>query len=249
MKAPSGRARSAVNAMTGLVAAVLVLGLAACSEGTTKMTNNGSQDAAGMTRSEVADLGPEKRFDLMGERYSQMQELLTEAQQQVSTDSWNWLTGGVAGPMPGPSAVDSLPGASEKDSYYLEMTRSINPAGAAGDRADAEPVAAFFESRGWTSEIVEVKDELDLGFHRFEAQATTPDGYYVRYEVQENGQYNMTVQSGVFWGDRAELTGNVSYRIPEDGFFPAEGASAPGVYIPFPKWTDPKLWGPDSDAK
>ncbi|WP_454110054.1 hypothetical protein [Leifsonia shinshuensis] len=202
-----------------------------------------------MTRTEVDRLTPEQRFDLMRERYERMQVLMTEAQEQVSTGTWRWLSGGAGGPEAGPTALDPLRGANGQTSYYLAITRGIAPPGAVGDRADAEPVVAYFESKGWRSGLIEVPDELGIGDHTWKARAVTEDGYYVTYEVQSNGYYNMEVLSGVFWCDRAELSDDVDYRIPKDGFFPPNEESVPGVYIPFPKWSDPKLWGPGIDEE
>ncbi|MGJ4845939.1 hypothetical protein [Leifsonia sp. Le1] len=205
------------------------------------------QDAAGMTRGEVERLTPEQRFDLYGERYERMKELMTEAQEQVSTDPWRWLVGGVGGPASGPTASDPLPGATGQNAYYIRMSRAIFPPGAVGDRADAEPVYDYFESKGWAAELIWIEDDLKLGFDRYDVRAITDDGYRLIYEVQENGQYNLDVRSDMFWGDQDELSSDIAYRIPEDQFFPPDETSLPGVYVPFPKWSDPKVWGPEVD--
>jgi hypothetical protein len=201
-----------------------------------------------MTRFEVERQSAKQQFDLMGERYERMQELMTEAQEQIHAGTWSWLSGGVGGPVGGPTGSDPLPGATSRTSYYLELVRGIHPPDARGDRADAEPVVAYFESKGWKSRLIEVPDELDIGDHRWKAQALTDDGYHLRYKVQENGYYNFEVVSGVFWCDRAQLSDDVAYRIPRGESFPPNEESLPGVYIPFPKWSDPYLWGPDIDT-
>jgi hypothetical protein len=224
---------------------LLALSLSACAGGITNVMTAGVQDSAGMSRTEVEKMTPEQQFDLMGERYARMQELMTEAQQQIHTGTWSWLSGGAGGPVGGPTGSDPLRGATSRTSYYLELIRAIVPEGAVGDRADAEPVVAYFESKGWKSRLIEVSDELDIGAHRWEAQAKTDDGYHLRYQVQENGQYNLEVVSGAFWCDRHQLSADVNHRIPEDQFFPPDEESVPGVYIPFPKWSDPILWGPN----
>lgn len=229
--------------VAGVTMSMLALTVSGCAEGITAMTTAGVRDADGMTRGEVERLTREQRFDLLGQRYERMKELLTEAQEQVSTGPWRWLTGGAGGPFAGPTAWDTLRGATGQTSYYLELTRSLNPPGAAGDRADAEPVYDYFESKGWDTALYEIEDELDLGAHSWDVRATTDDGYYLRYRVQESGYYNMEVTSGVYWCDRAELSRDVSGRIPRDEFFPPDEISLPGVYVPFPKWSDPKLWG------
>ncbi|MGJ4844640.1 hypothetical protein [Leifsonia sp. Le1] len=220
------------------------MSVSGCAEVGAMMTST-VQDAAGMTRGEVEQLTPEQRFDLYRERYERVKELMTEAQEQVSSESWDWLSGGVGGPAPGSYAYDPLAGSTGQNTYCFDMTRSINPPGATGERADAEPVYDYFESKGWAAELIWIEDELSPGSGRYDVRAITDDGYRLIYEVQENGQYNMSVISQRFWGDRDELSSDITYRIPKGQFFPPDETSVPGVYIPFPKWSDPKLWGPD----
>ncbi|MGM1017808.1 MAG: hypothetical protein ACQEW8_09755 [Actinomycetota bacterium] len=230
-------ARGRVARWVGVVVAgVVAVGVSGCA-GVRELATAGVEDAAGMTRGEVAALSAEERFDLLGERYARMQELMTEAQEQVSTEPWNWLYGGVGGPTAGTTALAPLGGASFENSYYLEISRSINLPGAVGDRADAEPVYEYFVSKGWEARLA----EPDTGGYR--VHAVTDDGYHFEYWVQENGQYNMILISESFWADQNELRSNVMHRIPRGESFPESGESVPGVYIPFPKWTDPKLWG------
>ncbi|MGJ4845938.1 hypothetical protein [Leifsonia sp. Le1] len=205
------------------------------------------RDAGGMTRGEVERRTPEQRFELYRERYERMKELMTEAQEQVSTQPWRWLIGGVGGPTSGPTASDPLPGATARNAYYIRMTRAIFLAGAVGDRADAEPVYDYFQSKGWAAELLWIEDDLGTGPDRHRVRADTEDGYRLTYEVRGNGHYNFKVVSNMFWGDQDELSSSIDYRIPKGQFFPPDETSVPGVYIPFPKWSDPKLWGPEVD--
>ena len=72
-------------------------------------------------------------------------------------------------------------------------------------------------------------------------------GYRVRYTVQDNGNYDMKVSTDAFWADTWTLKGDIGYRVPQGKSFPESGDSVPGVYTPFPKWSDPKLWGPEAE--
>ncbi|UTX52824.1 hypothetical protein [Leucobacter aridicollis] len=194
-----------------------------------------------MTRAEAAGLSAEERFDLYGVRYERARELLTEAQLQLSPGPWRWLTGGVGGPRGGPHAAYPFPGSDSRNTYYIDLTRTIHPEGAVGAREDAEPMVAYFESKGWDAELADIESQTGLGPHRFEARAVTQDGFNVVYQVQDNGQYNLSVMSGLFWADRHELLIEINHRIPLDSFFPPDDESVPGVYVEFPKWSDPKL--------
>ncbi|GAA2824575.1 hypothetical protein GCM10010471_02450 [Leucobacter komagatae] len=207
------------------------------------------EDSAGMTRAEVSALSAEERFDLYGERYERARELMTDAQLQLSTGSWKWLTGGVGGPWSGPSAAYPFPGADSRNSYFIDLTRTIHPEGAVGAREDAVPMIEYFESQGWEASLIDVEDRTGLGPHRFEARAVTEDGFRMVYQVQDNGQYNLSVMSGLFWADQSELSDDIDYRIPKGSFFPPGEESVPGVYVDFPKWSDPKLRGPDQEGK
>lgn len=206
----------------------------------------GAKDAGGMTRIQVEMLSLEERFDLVGERYARVQELMTPAQEHISTGPWAWGTGGAAFPR-GVSSFDLLSGATEESSYHLEMVRATVLEGAVGEKKDAEKMASYFESQGWDTKRSFIQDE-ELDYQRYEVVAHTKDGYWLEYQVQENGQYNLSVFSGTFWaGNYDELQEEVIYRIPKDGFFPYGEESVPGKYVKFPKWSDPKLWTVDSE--
>ena len=202
-----------------------------------------------MTRAEVSGLSAEERFDLYGVRYERARELLTEAQLQVSDGVWGWHTGGAGGPWGGPRADIPLPGADSRNTYFIDLGRWIEPEGAVGAREDAEPMVAYFESKGWDAELVDVENQTGLGVHRFEAHAVTEDGFSVVYQVQDNGQYNLKVLSGLYWADQPELADDIDYRIPKGSFFPPGEESIPGVYVEFPKWDSPKLWGQNVEAR
>ncbi|TQL43855.1 hypothetical protein FB468_1892 [Leucobacter komagatae] len=107
----------------------------------------------------------------------------------------------------------------------------------------------YFESQGWEASLIDVEDQTGLGPHRFEARAVTEDGFRMVYQVQDNGQYNLSVLSGLFWADRSELIRSINHRIPLDEFFPPGEESVPGVYVEFPKWSDPMLWGRGLEAQ
>ena len=233
--------RTQMRVLVALLGVVLASGLVGCSEGIGGLVDMSAKDSSGMSRTEVSALSAEERFDLYGERYERARELLTGAQEQVSSGVWGWHTGGAGGPWGGPRADDPLAGADSRNSYFIDLGRWIEPEGALGAREDAVPMVEYFESQGWEASLIDVEDQTGLGPHRFEARAVTADGFTLVYQVQDNGQYNLKVLSGVFWADRSELIRSINHRIPLDEFFPPGEESVPGVYVEFPKWSDPLL--------
>ena len=187
-------------------------------------------DAAGMTREEVERLPLERQFDLLGGRYVRMQEMLADAQRVVSPDEWNWVSEGFS-PIDGDGQRWSMRGATSKNSYYLNMSRTIKLPGASGAVEDAELMVEYFEAQGWSTTLRQVDAR------RYRVDAMTDEGYWLDYWVEPNGQYSVGVYSKVFWGDTYALTFAVVDRIPEERFGIEE--SPPGEYIPFPKWSDP----------
>ena len=248
MRNTTGLRRAFARVSIALATAGLALGVVGCSEGIGGVVSMGVQDSSGMTRAEVSGLSAEERFDLYGVRYERARELMTEAQLQLSPGPWKWLTGGVGGPWGGPHAAYPFPGSDSRNTYYIDLTRTIHPEGAVGAREDAEPMVAYFESKGWDAELIDIESQTGLGPHRFEASAVTDDGFNVVYQVQDNGQYNLSVMSGLFWADQPELSSDIRHRIPRDSFFPPGEESVPGVYVEFPKWDSPKLWGQSVEA-
>lgn len=192
------------------------------------------KDSDGVTRVEAELMSLREQFDLFGERYARLEELLGEAQVQVSSEEWIWLVKGIGAQNGMFAPTGALPGAEGENSYVIGATRAIHLPGAVGAREDAEPMLAYFESKGWATST------HDRGTGGFAVRALTEDGYQLEYQVQSNGQYNMTVYGGPFWGDENRLSVNVLRRIPARQFDVT--ATVPGVMIPFPKWSDP--WQP-----
>ncbi len=222
------------TALAALVGAVLVL----CAGGCSGSGGEVKRDGAGMTQAE-ASLSLREQFDLVEERIVRMQELMTDAQVQISPGVWGWGQKGGA-----PIAdvnVWSVPGMTSDNSYYLNMGRWIRPEGAMGAKADLEPMIAYFERQGWRTEFVTLELEGVFGPDHL-VRADTGDGYLVSWEVQTNGYYNMEVISKTFWGDSTDLQAAVS-RIPKEARDIEE--SVPGVYVPFPDWDDPLVSAPD----
>ena len=242
--------------LTIVTAGILAATLAACSGGIRDLTTIGAKDAAGMTRGEVEDLGLEGRYNLVGERYLRIQELMTEAQLVVSDEEWSWQTPGFE-PTGGSTAYDSLSGGTRNNSHFMRMARATHPEGAVGEVADARPVYDYFVSKGWEVSITENDfSELELEANRdFRVKAITEDGYRMEYTVQQNGQYNMEVLTDTFWGDADEIKKEQVYRFaPGKSLFPGglppelsteSGQSVPGVYTEYPKWSDPLLRSDD----
>ncbi len=187
-------------------------------------------DAAGMTQEEVERLPMEGQFDLLGERYQAMQELMTHAQRMVSPKIWTWTSHGFY-PGSGDAQRWSMRGATPKNSYYLSMSRTIQLPGASGAVEDAELMAEYFEAQGWSTTLGQVDAR------RYRVEAMTDEGFWFEYQVRPHGQYSLGLHSKVFWCDRDALSSAVIDRIPEERFGIEE--SPPGEYIPFPKWSDP----------
>ncbi len=187
-------------------------------------------DAAGMTQEEVERLPLEQQFNLLGERYQAMQELMTHAQRVVSPNVWTWTSHGFY-PGSGDAQRWSMRGATSKNSYYLSMSRTIKLPGANGAVEDAELMAEYFEAQGWSTTLRQVEAR------RYRVEAMTDEGFWFEYKMRAHGQYSLGLHSKVFWCDRDALSSAVIDRIPEERFGVEE--SLPGEFIPFPKWSDP----------
>ena len=215
------------------VTVVLALGVTGCTaNGGEFMRGSGERDAGGLTPAEVGGL--EEQFDLVREREERMQELLTEAQLQISEGVWNWGQKG-GGPITGPN-VWAVAGMNLDNSYYLNIMRWIAPEGATGDKRDLEPMAEYFATKGWETTLREV------GSGDSELLADTGEGYVLGWRVKDNGTYNMEIMSKSYWGDARELLHAVGDRVPPETYEIEE--SVPGLYLPFPEWSDPEIYGP-----
>lgn len=192
-------------------------------------------DGGGMTQSKVMSLSLQEQFELVRERDTRMNELLAEAQLQISAEPWNW---GLYGVIPTLDInVWSVPGMTSDNSYFLEMWVWIEPEGGVGDPADLEPMIAYFESKGWAHEVHSSSE------FNHEVLADTGEGYFVNWKVQQSGQYNLGVTSRTYWGGSKELLHAIGNRVPRGGL--RIGPSAPGVHPEFPTWDDPAIYAPD----
>ncbi|GAB2986493.1 hypothetical protein [Frigoribacterium salinisoli] len=194
------------------------------------MSGQDAQDAAGLTRAQVAESSLEDEFGSASERYGTMQSVLREAQVQVSDGTWLWNGGDV---LPVPAGADAfgdpLPGADTDNSYYFRAGRIIRRKGASGDRADLGPMEEYFDDKGWRSSSTEIGRNLEV-------RADSGDGWWLTWTVRPNGQYSLSVYSEPFWtNDSDALFSAIARRDPAD--FPEE--SVPGVFAPFPEWGDP----------
>ncbi|AND17785.1 hypothetical protein [Rathayibacter tritici] len=188
------------------------------------------RDAAGMTRAEVAGLTLEQEFELNAQHYVHMNEVLRDAQLRISDGVWRWnggetlpeegFNGGVGG---------GLPGGTGENSYYVQGARIIKPSGAHGERADLDPMVAYFEERGWEYFIRETSWSADLW-------GITGDGYRVNYFIQTSGQYSIQVYSELFWTNDAHA---LFEAVASRDYDPFLEESLPGVYVPFPRWDNP----------
>ena len=211
---------------TLLTVSLLLFGVAGCS-----WIGDGDVDAAGMTQAEVEALSPEEQFNLFGERYVVMQEMLADAQRAVSSDSWTWGSKGTS-PNGGLGQRGSMRGATNENSYMINTSRTIKLPGASGEKADLDPMIEYFESQGWS---VTVGEYPDTG--NFYVRGGTRDGFGLQYTIRPHGQYSLELISKVFWGDTRALSTAIVERIPAEEFEILE--SLPGEYIAFPKWSDP----------
>ncbi|QYH36038.1 hypothetical protein [Salinibacterium sp. M195] len=232
MKSAKFRSSAVHIAMT----AILVMILSSCSIVHDAITTTGAEDAAGLTQAEVGKLSVKEQFELVEQRTEHLQELLTETQEQVSTDQWTWVVKGAI-PKSGNGAPGSVSGSTRENSYYLEAVRAVYQEGASGAQEDIEPMLSYFESKGWEASVGEHTEG-----HAYLVRAETGDGYRLNYRVQPDGSYSVSVISEMFWGDYTALLAAVADRIPDEAADVDE--SLPGVYIPFPQWDDP-IHAPD----
>ncbi|NRD09666.1 hypothetical protein [Rathayibacter agropyri] len=188
------------------------------------------RDAAGLTREDVAALSQEEEFALAAEHYVHVEELLRDAQLQISDEEWTWIGGdrvpygGGAGGVGGP-----LAGSNHTNSYYLMASRLQVVPGGSGDEVGLEPMRRYFEEKGWQYYIRAMSGSHDIW-------GITGDGYRVAWEVRDNGRYSLDVYSELFWSnDSTELIIAIGGRDATDTPF----TSRPGVFVPFPKWDDP----------
>ena len=213
-----------------MLSVVTVLAVAGCASGAGAVLGDEPQDTAGLTQAEAAGLSLEEEFGLASERYVEMQGVLEEAQLQISDGAWFWNGGDVLPVAAGADAFgEPLPGADVDNSYFFTAGRILEPEGAEGERADLDPMIAYFDEKGWES------GSREIG-RNFEARADSGDGWWVTYTVRPNGQYSLAVYSKPFWtNDSRALFSAIADRDPAD--FPQE--SVPGEYSPFPSWDDP----------
>jgi hypothetical protein len=196
------------------------------------------QDPSGMTRERMNDMSLQEQFELYGQRYVHIQELLRDAQLVVSDGPWLWNGVGIL-PGDGGIWVRPLPGGTYENSYYLDDSRSIQLEGARGAESDLEPMRRYFEAQGWETSV----ETWGEGDERI-LSGYTDDGYIVDYGIQISGRYYINAHSEPFWGRADKLTDAISRRIPK---FDSPEETPPGEYFPFPKWTDPlnKPWTVD----
>ena len=216
-----------IKAVVAVAALAVVLASASCG------IPNIDADAAGQTQIEVRAQSLQKQYELFGERYERLGRVLTEAQLHISDGTWHWIANGVL-PSPGSTGYDALAGASRENSYYLHASRAVLLPGAAGDRADLQPMLDYVESQGWSAEVSDQGDGTHI------ARATTGDGMLIAYTVQKNGQYNLSVSTATYWGDYRALQNYISDRVPDTDL--VEEAAA-GELTPLPEWDAPVVGG------
>lgn len=213
-----------------IVAVVLTVGLTAgCTSGGGTMEH----DAGGLTRQEVAALSLHEEYDRYREHYRTMQQVLADAQRQLSVGEWHW-NGGDAIPQIGGDGIRPLAGADTHNTYALESGRSWDPDGAHGSRSDLEPLIAYFAAKGWSHHVERITDTYYLDGY-------TEDGWRIQYLVQPSGHYSLDVFSDLFWTNDADaLSEAVGGRA--GGRHPS--SSRPGEYPEPPTWDSPIISPP-----
>ena len=190
------------------------------------------EDAGGLTRFEVRKLSLEEEYQLLSERYTLMENKLEEAQLVIHDGIWEW-GGGDTLPLMGIHGPTGIQGGTSENCYYIEATRRIFPEGAVGAVEDLDPMIEYAKSKEWEYAFQDMSSGTRL-------RIATDDRWLFMYEVQKNGQYNLSIYSDVYWtNDTYDLLMAVGERMTpdyEDGtqYFPNE--SLPGEYVPFPKW-------------
>jgi hypothetical protein len=211
-------------------AVLLTVGLTA---GCTSGEGTVEHDAGGLTRQEVAALSLQDEFDRYREQYRKMQQVLADAQRQLSDGAWHW-NGGDDIPQIGGVGRRPLAGADTHNTYALQSGRSWDPEGAHGSRSDLEPLIDYFAANGWRYRVERIT-------HTYYLDGYTDDGWRVQYLVQPSGHYSLDVFSDLFWTNDADaLSEAVGGRT--DGRHPSD--SRPGEYPEPPTWDSPVISSP-----
>ena len=223
--------KSGLRRTLGLMLAGIMIaaGLTACAG------KGEAVDGAGHTRIEGLGRSLEEQFEAVRREDARMRELMTEAQLHYESGVWWWGSKGVS-PWRGLN-VWSLELMIDDETYYLQIGRSIFPLGATGARDDLKPMVDYFLAKGWAVYETAPDDHLQY------ARADTGEGYWFEWQVQANGQYNLTLYSETFWGYGDDLLREIADRIPAGATAIEE--SEPGVYLDFPNWADPLVNVPE----
>lgn len=94
---------------------------------------------------------------------------------------------------------------------------------------DLEPARKYFAAQGWTVTQLDDRKSHTL-------VSTTSNGFQIVYVVRTSGQYSLSVSSELYWTNSQKGLFNTVARRAAQTFPPK---SKPGVFVRFPKWTDP----------
>ena len=203
------------------------------------VASEGARDSAGMTEEESLSKPLEEQYALAGERYDALYERVTAMQQDIFGGEWR--AGESYGVIPGSGFAlgGELVGDTRDNSYFYSSYR--NYVYDDSTHVTLEEVRQMWAKRGWdvTEEPLEPENTR--------LTVNDPDGYW--YEVRDwnKGEFNLAVDSPVYWGDYNPLTDEIYERLMAEEAGRAHGDTfdeakdgyvhlLPGTYRPFPAW-------------
>lgn len=229
----SARLRRKILAITAATAVVLLGGC--------YLKGALTVDEDGRTRAQTANLSLEEQYAHMHARYEQMHLEFADAQRQITSEPWTWISYGLIAES-GITAPRQLAGSGDPNRYYLDIIAAVQMPDARGLPTDLEPMLDYFDSLG-----LEAKVEKRGDTHPWwVASAVTKEGNLMIYRLQPSGYYGLSLYSPVLWGDSHDLSRAIGERIHKESERPL--TSVPGEIIWMPEWSDPPLgkesnWG------
>ncbi|MBN9613059.1 MAG: hypothetical protein J0H64_06300, partial [Actinobacteria bacterium] len=109
-----------------------------------------AKDAAGLTLAQVADMPLKDQFELVRQRTTEAQRLMTAAQNRIDRGTWVWGMKGST-PIMG-NNIWAADGMDAQNSYFLEVSRFLFPENAHGSPEDLAPMLDYFREEGWPIE-------------------------------------------------------------------------------------------------
>lgn len=234
-----------MNRRTWMVAAgsvlLLTIGIASC---TAWIAGEPPKvlDSAGLTEEEVARLGVREQYALVGDRYQELNDLVTKTQLQLYTGDWIATgTGTSYMTLRGSALSGALAGqATASNSYYLAQAWRLGHL--PNSKAKLDEIKDAWVLQGWEA----TKVESDVTPGEFSVIGRSPEGPWVSVDILGDGIV-IRAHSGVYWGDRDALAvaiWNIQQTERNEGVqwrptkvnAEGHGLIRPGEYPPFPEW-------------